>query len=290
MKNLLFIIISSLLISSCTSSKTFNRGVFQKRKYTKGVYFNKKSIAPLKTSKNTSVETVVNIESVSAFETNKKENKVELFNPDSVKITLKNGDVYSGVQTEETDDGIMLLLPEGRTLFLLKNDIEEITVINSAKKTSHNTSSSNSKPQYKKKDELTFTIKGSESLYGNLTKITKTHYFINTLSGEKIMMPKQRVKSIYKANNFSTEKLHRESTISLIFFWLGIFTIPFLIGIILLVVGGVLSKIGFEKTELAPEKYQYKRAKRIKKMYIVLADIALAIVLGVLLLFLSLFL
>jgi len=142
MKLLLLVTLLVGLLSSCSSSRTFNNGPFQKRKYNSGFYFNSKKNIQANKEKVTSEEMFNEVKqtinevkfvpsTVKHLPTAALSEKVT----DSVKIILKNGETYVGTLIEDTDSGVVIELKNGRTIYFRKDDIEETTVLKATEKT-----------------------------------------------------------------------------------------------------------------------------------------------------------
>lgn len=157
-----FKIISSLfilviLIASCSSSKVVGNGFLQKRKYNKGFHISLK-----KSNKNSHSTNKLAVIDLDTFETEpltasndqepatesnpavqkelkklpliankakeKTTNKKELLNHegDTVKVTLKDGSVYSGKISKKNEKGFFLTMENEREIFINKNEIHEI--------------------------------------------------------------------------------------------------------------------------------------------------------------------
>jgi len=138
---LFLLLITPLLFAASCSSTSFNNGVFQKRKYNSGFYFNKKQNIQTKHNGETSITekqpvkvTVEKDTPPSTFSIKKDKSNLTSAEakPDSVRIVLKNGDVYVGLQIEDTETGVVIQLNAERTVYLRKENIEIISILSSS--------------------------------------------------------------------------------------------------------------------------------------------------------------
>jgi small nuclear ribonucleoprotein (snRNP)-like protein len=132
MKKFISIILTVVVLTSCSSTNLFNKGPFQKRKYTKGYYINKKSNTTLANNKKEVVpisflkETIENDHVKQVKTENITSPAIVDAVSDSVKIVLKNGDTYTGVTVSEDDTGYSLQQNNGRIVYLVKSEIKEV--------------------------------------------------------------------------------------------------------------------------------------------------------------------
>ena len=273
MKKIISITLLAIILASCSTANIFNQGPFQKRKYNKGYFFNSKNnnLSNKEKPKSTNIVTIKSL--ISASNEIRDNHNIDLTSiTDTIKVTLKDGSIYTGVKIEDTETGIVVLTESGRSVFLLKRDIEELTVTSGLK----TLGTEQTKDEYVNSDadlnQLKYETKSGKTITGVSKGSTKHEYHIRTSQGDDVSIPKRKIIDISSHDGGSTS-LNRSSLAGLIMFWVGLFTIWIAIGILFLILGYALSKHGFKKTENDPSKYNYRKAKRITKLYKVLFGI-----------------
>lgn len=247
MKNLISIVLTIILLASCSTTNTFNKGPFQKRKYSKGFYTNKKSNTNVVSNKNEKApvsflkEIVVNdIKKQEPFEKSEKTISPKVGGDkvsDSVKVELKNGDTYVGVKINEDKDGFSIRQKNGRVVYLVHKDIKELVPLK------NNTS-------IQREEEL--EVKKAVEPYSYITNKNEPTWTKNKKTNLKAPAPSISAFIIFGVSLLITFASPSLAAISLILF----------------IVGTILSIIGVKKAKKQPSLFNVKKAKRIMWLYL----------------------
>jgi len=261
MKNLISIIVIAITLVSCSTTNTFTKGTFQKRKYNKGIYINIKSnITASNKQKEVKPLTILNETKEKIFIEDENHNDTDntvLFNPsiinkaDSVLVILKNGDTYKGIIIDEDETGHQIQQEDGRVVYLAKKDIEEIISLKR-----------NETTQLEVEIETAVKVEELKEHYSQTTPI-------KTSSNDREQSRRLQAPPSSKA--------------SAVIFFVTLFilivpTIPAILSLFSFILGLILSIVGFNKAKRQPSTYHLKKAKGIKWLYLAPISILLSLI------------
>ena len=246
MKKIFFLTIIIALLSSCSTSRSFNGGMFQKRKYTKGFYINKKSnVSSAFDNKKVIPEKIIKevkqkkTDYLKTIQPTPLSGKTTVQNTDSVKIILKSGEEYVGKTIEEDESGYSLQLKSGRVIYLTKASIFEVVTLKTV--TTEN----------------------------KIQKLKVENSNKNTEHFER----KSEKKEVFSKNRDKVTSIPSTSKSAIIFGVVALFTlvvpaIHIAFSGIAFIVGLILSFVGNKEAKKSPFEYNIKRAKAIKWIYL----------------------
>jgi len=238
MKNLLTCLFLALIAASCSSTNSFNNSRIQKRKYTGGFHISKpaytNNAANHNIVKEKKIATTINIDH------KKDTNLPETINSDTTKLTMKNGEIIKGVVKKENENGILLTLSNGRSIYYLKDEISNIS------RSEFNT------PKIEKVEAN--SQNKIEVTQNKQDEVIKENYFSKPPSNKNTTPPKK-----LKQNNISSLAIFTY-IISIILSFFGI-------GLLLLIIGFFISKKGVEKAKLNPNTYSLPKALKVYNLF-----------------------